>query len=136
MKIRPGSPFGSGSTSSDPVKGKKRTGGVFSSLVGDLQEAVAEDTSVAGPSSPARSALEVIAAQSNLSNPEEATAAVRRSAHSLLTLSFSEAIQSSPFGEKMADDIANLAAGDPRFRRKILSILSRLKTETPPYVAK
>lgn len=137
MKIRPGSPFGSSPTSSESVKGKKRTGGVFGALVEGMQEAVADETAAAaGAESPARSALAAIAAQSNLSNPEEATAAVRRSAQSLLTLSFSDAIQSSPLSEKITDDIADLAAGDPRFRRKMLSILSRLKTETTAHVAK
>ncbi|MCS7079459.1 MAG: hypothetical protein NZ585_05315 [Chloracidobacterium sp.] len=137
MKIRPGSPFGSSPTSSESVRGKKRSGGIFGALVEGTPETVADETSaVTSASSPARSALAAIAAQSNLSNPEEATAAVRQSAHSLLTLSFSDAIQSSPLSGKMADDLAELAAGDPRFRRKMLSILSRLKTETTSHVAK
>ncbi|OYT70882.1 MAG: hypothetical protein CFK52_09665 [Chloracidobacterium sp. CP2_5A] len=137
MKIRPGSPFGSSPTSSEPVKGKKRSGGIFGALVEGLQEADAAGAPAApSADSPARSALAAIAAQSNLANPEEAAAAVRQSAQSLLTFSFSDDIQSSPLSERMANDLANLAAGDPRFRRKMLSILSRLKTETTSHVAK
>jgi|GEM_PF-1708055 hypothetical protein len=138
MKIRPGSPFGSSPTSSsEPIKGKKRAGGLFGSLIEGLGETSTSETSAAGQAeNPARSALAAIAAQSNLSNPEEATAAVRQSAHSLLALSFSETIHESPLSERMADDLANLAANDPRFRRKMLSILSRLKTETPSHVGK
>lgn len=131
MKIRPGSPFGSSPASSEPIKGKKRTGGIFGSLVEGLDEtAVTETPTTGGAESPARLALAAIAAQSNLANPDEATAAVRQSAQSLLTLSFSETIQESPLSAQMADDLANLAASDPRFRRKMLSILSRLKTDT------
>ncbi len=136
MKIRPGSPFGSSPTSSDSVKRKKRAGGIFGALVDGLQEGAAAEASAATGGSPARSALAAIAAQSNLANPEEATAAVRQSAESLLALSFSDDLQASPLSERMASDLANLAAGDPRFRRKMLSILSRLKTETTPHVAK
>ncbi len=141
MKIRPGSPFGSGPASSEPVKGKKRAGGLFGNLIEGLGEtaetdASAETSTTGGVENPARSALAAIAAQSNLANPEEATAAVRQSAQSLLTLSFSETIRESPLSERMADDLANLAASDPRFRRKMLSILSRLKTETPSHVGK
>ncbi|MGQ9898422.1 MAG: hypothetical protein ACUVR8_12815 [Acidobacteriota bacterium] len=137
MKIRPGSPFGSSPTSSEPVKGKKRTSGLFGNLIEGLDETNNTETPTSGEvESPARSVLAAIAAQSNLANPEEATAAVRQSAQSLLTLSFSETIQGSPLSERMADDLANLAANDPRFRRKMLSILSRLKTEAPSYVRK
>ncbi|AEP13308.1 hypothetical protein [Chloracidobacterium thermophilum] len=141
MKIRPGSPFGSGPTSSEPVKSKKRAGGLFGNLIEGLGEtaetdASAETSTTGSVENPARSALAAIAAQSNLANPEEATAAVRQSAQSLLTLSFSETIRESPLSERMADDLANLAANDPHFRRKMLSILSRLKTETPSHVGK
>ncbi|MFQ3590558.1 MAG: hypothetical protein SNJ67_09695 [Chloracidobacterium sp.] len=137
MKIRPGSPFGSSPTSSESVKGKKRTGGIFGALIEGASDATTDETpSTTSAESPARSALAAIAAQSNLGNPEEATAAVRRSAQSLLTLSFSDDLNASPLSGQMADDLANLAASDPRFRRKMLSILSRLKTETTAHVAK
>lgn len=130
MKVRIDSSQDSGRVSSRlPTRGKRRDG-IFDALLneGVGQEATSPVGGAAvGDGRTARSLLTVIATGFDLQQPEQATEAVRRSAVSLLEMSFSDKMRSAGLNSRMLEDIAEVAAGDPRFHRKMLSILSRLK---------
>lgn len=117
------SPFVGGADAPDEkdiakaVKGDK-----FASALSALESATAD----AGASNAARSTLNEIAAQYDLSNEENRQEAVRESAEFLVKSRLGDDYKKS---EKAVEDLSRFVAEDPFLNAKLLSVLQKLQDE-------
>ena len=88
-------------------------------------EAQEEAEQTSGPQTPTRAALAQIANNSNLS-PE---AQVREAARYMVGARLQEKFRQSEQGETLLEDLSDYIADDPLLKKKLSSILQKLKSE-------
>lgn len=126
MKVnKPKSPFVSGADAPDEkdiakaVKGEK-----FADALAALE------TGAVGGSeelNTTRAALAQIASQSDLSNDEGISSALRQSAEFFVKERLGENFKDSEQSAKTVEDLSNFVSDDPFFKTKVLSVLQKLR---------
>ena len=140
MKIKgPTSPLSSGSEPLEPLSPrdlrKAVEGERFASSLSQL-EATADAPNASGTgqasgsSSATRSALEQIAASSNLTTSEGAASAVRESARYMIRSRLSDRYRDTEHGERLTSELSDFVAADPFLKSKLLSILQKLQARS------
>lgn len=139
MKVnRPGSPLSGGSEPLEPreprelqrvVKGERLAAALseLEAQTGAEQTAQAAGTPTRGATT--RAALEQIAQNANLSDPEEALAAVRESARFMIKFRLGKEHRDTPQGESVIDELSEYVAVDPLLKAKLLQILTKIKAK-------
>lgn len=144
MKInRPGSPLGGGSEPLEPLDPRDLTSIIkaerFSAVLNELEgqsqgtEAASQTTgsNAAGATSKkaqaTRSELEKIARSVNLSDPEQAQAAVKQSAGTMVRYGLAENYREHPQAERIISELGSLVAADPMLKSRLLTILTKLQ---------
>ena len=136
MKVnRPGSPLSGGSEPLDPrelqqvVKGERLAAALSELERQTGAEQTAQAAGALGRSAVTRAALEQIAQNANLSNPEEALAAVRESARFMIEFRLGKEHRATPQGESVVDELSEFVAADPLLKAKLLQILTKIKAK-------
>ncbi len=131
---RPGSPLSSGAESLEPLDSKDLqksiSGGQLASQL-DALETAASGGDGAGEVSAAKNEtlqkLGQIAANADLSTPEQALAAIRESAQFLINSRINQKFREREKVSGMIEDLSDFVAEDPFLGAKIKKILERLK---------
>ena len=139
MKVnRPGSPLSGGSEPLDPldprelqrvVKGERLAAALSELEAQAGAEQTAQAAGASGQSAATRTALEQIARDANLSNPEEASAAVRESARFMIKFRLGKEHRDTQQGESLVDELSEYVAADPLLKSKLLQILTKIKAK-------
>lgn len=130
---RPSSPLSSGSEPLEPLNSKELQKAVKSEQFGaDLaaleNAAEGEQTAQISPKqAETLKNLREIAANADLSTPQQAFAAVRQSAHYLIKSRIQEKFREKEEVSEMLEDLSQFVSNDPYLHRKLKSILERLK---------
>ena len=131
---RPSSPLSSGSEPVEPLNSKELQKAVKSEQFGaDLAalENAVEGQQTAFPLSQKQAEtlknLREIAANADLSTPQQAFAAVRQSAHYLIKSRIQEKFLEQEKVTELLEDLSGFVSNDPYLHRKLKSILERLK---------
>jgi hypothetical protein len=80
------------------------------------------------PLSRIRHELEKIAHSANLSNQEEATAAIRKAASVMVRRRLKDEVKDTYLGKHLIKGLSDFIATDPMLQTKLLSILTQLQT--------
>lgn len=128
MKVnKPKSPFVGGADTPDAkdiakaVKGEK-----FADALSALETASsAENADMAST----REVLAQIAHQTDLSNEQSVSEALRESAEVLVKSRLNEKIKENAQTEKIVDDLSSFISGDPFYKSKLLSVLQKLQRD-------
>ena len=134
MKVnRPGSPLSSGAEPVEPLDPQELQNAVkgerFAAALTQL-EAQAATSAAGGPSgaaNPARTALEQIASNANLSSNEGVATAVRESARYLIRSRLHEKFRNTEQASTLVEKLSEYVATDPLLNSKLLFILQKLK---------
>lgn len=136
MKVnRPGSPLSGGSEPLDSLDLRQAVKDEhLAAALSELEAQAGAERAVPSVGAPGRgaatrAALEQIARNANLSNPEEASAAVRDSARFMIEFRLGEKHQDTPQGESVVDELSEHVAADPLLKAKLLQILTRIKVK-------
>ena len=147
MKInRPGSPFGGGSEPLEPLDPRDLTSAIkserFSAALNELEgngqgtEATGQAAGGSGAAGAAatgnsaqatRSELEKIARSVNLADPEQAQAAIKESAGTMVRFGLAENYREHPQAERIVSELGSLVAADPMLKSRLLTILTKLQ---------
>lgn len=76
-----------------------------------------------------RQALEQIARQANLTNPEAAREALRQSAEFMIRARLGTRYQNLEESERLVAELSEFVAADPLLKAKLLTILTKIKAE-------
>lgn len=80
--------------------------------------------------SPTFQAMQQIAVNSNLSNPQNASEAVKQSAGFMINSHLKKEFRESKKGKKVVDDLSGFVADDPSMHKRILGILQKMKEKS------
>jgi hypothetical protein len=132
MKIkRPESPF---QASPEPLESeaqnvaRKEFADTLSQLEAGLISSGGGQSSAAAGSEAIRTALEQIANRCDLSNPDDATQAVKQSAGLMIQSRLSQAFKQAEQGQSLVENLSQYIAGDPLLKPKLLGILKKIKS--------
>lgn len=121
------SPFVSGADAPDEKDiAKAVKGGKFADALAALE---AGDVSGSDELNATRATLAQIASQSDLSNDEGISSALRQSAEFFVKSRLGENFKESEQSEKTVEDLSNFVSDDPFFKTKVLSVLHKLRDE-------
>ncbi len=134
---RPGSPLSSGAESLEPLDSKDLqksiSTGQLASQLDALETAASSGGESAGevssPKSEALQQLWQIAANADLSTPEQALAAIRESAQFLINSRINQKLREQQKVFRMVEELSDFVAEDPFLGTKIKKILERLKED-------
>lgn len=133
---RPSSPLGSGSEPLDSLNSKQQLQETVKSgqLGAELTalEGVAEGEQTQQLSQKQTETLQnlrAIAANADLSTPQQAAAAVRQSAHYLIKSRIQEKFREQQEVSDLLEDLSQFVSNDPYLHRKLKNILERLKNK-------
>jgi hypothetical protein len=138
LKIkRPDSLFQASTEPLDPNQATESSGvrGEFADALSQVESALdrggvrAPGTSVGGSSSAIREALVVIASRSDLSQTEQANKALRESAQFMIRSRLADRYRDSRQSTRLVEGLSEYVINDPFLKRKLLSILKRIKSE-------
>lgn len=120
------SPFVSGADNTPDEKDVAKTlkSGKFSDTLAALES---NEAAQSGELNSTREVLAQIALQSNLSNDDEAAAALKQSAEILVKSRLSEQFKESEQSEKIIRDLSEFVSEDPLLKAKLLSVLKKLR---------
>lgn len=130
---RPSSPLSSGSEPLEPLNSKELQKAVkseqFGAELAGLENAAEGDQTAPISQKQAETLqnLREIAANADLSTPQQAQAAVRQSAHYLIKSRIQEKFREKEEVSEMLDDLSGFVSNDPYLHRKLKNILERLK---------
>jgi hypothetical protein len=132
MKIkRPESPF---QASAEPLEpdaqaiARKEFADTLSQIEAGVSASDRGQSSGTAGSGALRTALQQIAQRSDLSNPDEATQAVKQSAGFMIESRLSQAFKQAEQGQRLVENLSEYIASDPLLRPKLLSILKKMKS--------
>jgi hypothetical protein len=134
---RPDSLFQASTEPLDPNQATEGSGvrGEFADALSQVESALdgggvlASGTSAGGSSSAIRQALVVIASRSDLSQTEQANKALRESAQFMIRSRLAERYRDSRQSTRLVEGLSEFVVNDPFLKRKLLSILKRIKSE-------
>ncbi len=126
MKVnKPKSPFVSGADAPDEKDAAKSVKG--EKFAETLAALASNELSPNAEVNSTRQILAKIARQSDLTNDEELSAALRQSAEVLVKSRLGDKFKQSEQSEKMIDDLSNFVSDDPLLKNKLLSVLKKLR---------
>jgi hypothetical protein len=131
MKIkRPESPF---QASTEPLESEaqnvahKEFADTLTQIEAGILATDSGQPSGAAGSQAIRTALEQIANRCDLSNPDEATQAVKQSAGFMIQSRLSQAFRQAEQGQSLVENLSQYIASDPLLKPKLLGILKKIK---------